>query len=227
MRLCWSCACVRLAACDLGGAFDHHPVLGTMMVHLQRERGAGAHHDALDLEAFAVVDAVIPAPGPMHLAMQVGFARPAALSRPTMVLTSWVRCLGATSTASAVSTTTMSSQPMQATRRCSAMTRLPVESSVQTSPLTALSSPSWRNGLPQGIPGADVGPAGGERDDLGRDAQFRGGRQLLHHGVVDRIGRAGGKGIAHRGGQSHRRRGRHPRHSDRRRAWQGRNGRWP
>ena len=40
------------------------------MVHLQAQRGARLDHDALDLEARARVDRVVPAPGPMHLAVQ-------------------------------------------------------------------------------------------------------------------------------------------------------------
>lgn len=63
----------------LGGAFDHHPVFGTMVVHLQREGCARTHHDAFDLETFAVVDTVVPAPRPMHLAMQIGFVTPGLL----------------------------------------------------------------------------------------------------------------------------------------------------
>jgi hypothetical protein len=45
-------------------------VLGAVVVHLQAQRGAGLDHDALDLEARAAVDAVVPAPGPVHLAVQ-------------------------------------------------------------------------------------------------------------------------------------------------------------
>ena len=41
---------------DLGGAAHHHPVLGAMLVLLQRQRAARLHHDALDLEALAGVD---------------------------------------------------------------------------------------------------------------------------------------------------------------------------
>jgi hypothetical protein len=46
------------------------------------------------------------------------------------------------------------------------------------------------NCLPQGIPRADVRPAGFERHYLRGYAQLRAGRQLLHDGVVNGIGRA-------------------------------------
>src|SRR5690606_37646149 len=38
---------------DLGGAGHHNPVLGAMVVHLQRETGAGVDGDVLDLETLA------------------------------------------------------------------------------------------------------------------------------------------------------------------------------
>ena len=45
-----------------------------VVVHLQTERRAGFDHDALDLKARAVVDAVVPTPGPVHFAVQGLFA---------------------------------------------------------------------------------------------------------------------------------------------------------
>ena len=39
------------------------------MVHLKRQLAARLDHDALDLEALAPVDTVIPAPGSIHLAV--------------------------------------------------------------------------------------------------------------------------------------------------------------
>src|SRR6185437_9103194 len=59
-----------LSARDARGAGDHDPMLGAMMMQLQREHATGSHHQALDLEALAIVDAVVAAPGPKHLAMQ-------------------------------------------------------------------------------------------------------------------------------------------------------------
>ena len=44
-------------------------MLGAVVVHLQRERGARLDHDALHLKALAALDAVVGAPGTVHLAM--------------------------------------------------------------------------------------------------------------------------------------------------------------
>src|SRR6266568_7749453 len=41
-------------------------MFGPMPVHLQRQRSAGFHHDALDLEAVAGVDGFVIAPGAVH-----------------------------------------------------------------------------------------------------------------------------------------------------------------
>src|SRR5687768_6375229 len=46
---------------DLRGARDYHPVLGAMMMQLQRKRRARLHDQALDLEPLAAVDAVVAA----------------------------------------------------------------------------------------------------------------------------------------------------------------------
>src|SRR3984957_21176610 len=48
---------------DLGGAAHDHPVLGAVVVLLQREAPARAHDNAFDLVARALVDALIIAPG--------------------------------------------------------------------------------------------------------------------------------------------------------------------
>ncbi len=48
---------------DLGGPGDHDPVLGTVVVHLQRQLSARLDGDALDLEALAHVDGVVGTPG--------------------------------------------------------------------------------------------------------------------------------------------------------------------
>ena len=52
---------------------DHNPVFGAMVVHLQAEAGLWIDLNALDLEAATFVDAVVPTPGPMHLAVQSVF----------------------------------------------------------------------------------------------------------------------------------------------------------
>src|SRR3984957_17285824 len=50
---------------DLGGAAPDRPVLGAVVVLLQREAPAGPHDNALDLVARALVDALIIAPRPV------------------------------------------------------------------------------------------------------------------------------------------------------------------
>ncbi len=47
-------------------------MLRAVVVHLQREAGARFHGDALDLEARALVDAVVGAPGAVHPAVALG-----------------------------------------------------------------------------------------------------------------------------------------------------------
>ena len=54
---------------DFGSAADHHPVLGAVVVHLQRQFGARLHHDAFDLKTLARVYALVPAPGAVHAAV--------------------------------------------------------------------------------------------------------------------------------------------------------------
>src|SRR5258708_4179340 len=41
---------------------NHDPVLGTVVMHLQRQPPAGLHHDALDLMAVAIVERLIRPP---------------------------------------------------------------------------------------------------------------------------------------------------------------------
>src|SRR5262249_24121356 len=59
-----------VAAGHLGGAGDDDPVLRAVVMHLQAQRGTRLDHDALDLETRARVDAVVPAPRAVHLAVQ-------------------------------------------------------------------------------------------------------------------------------------------------------------
>ena len=59
-----------LAARDPRRAGDHDPVLGAVVVHLQRKRRARLDHDALHLETLAGVDAVVAAPGAVHVAVR-------------------------------------------------------------------------------------------------------------------------------------------------------------
>src|ERR1700761_9453974 len=57
------------------GAAHHDPVLGAMVVLLQRQPPARLHHDALDLVALADVARLIGPPGPMPLEMILGHLR--------------------------------------------------------------------------------------------------------------------------------------------------------
>src|SRR5690606_32292638 len=56
----------------LGGSLHDNPVLGPVMVLLERQASARGHHDALHLEAGTMVDALVPAPGPVHAAVLAG-----------------------------------------------------------------------------------------------------------------------------------------------------------
>src|ERR1700741_3988155 len=51
-----------IAARNARGPRYHHPVLGAVGMHLQRQHASGAHDEPLDLKALAVVDAVVAAP---------------------------------------------------------------------------------------------------------------------------------------------------------------------
>ena len=109
-----------VAAHDLGGALHDDPMLGAVVVHLQRQLGARLHHDVLDLDAVAAVDRAGRCPtgdAPVGWRRRARCA-PSRSSRATSCLTSWVRSRGATSTASAVATTTRSSTPSAATSPC-------------------------------------------------------------------------------------------------------------
>lgn len=55
-----------VAAGDARGAANDDPVLGAVVVHLQRQRGAGVDDDALDLEARAGIDAFVGTPGAIY-----------------------------------------------------------------------------------------------------------------------------------------------------------------
>src|SRR5882762_9835589 len=59
-----------LATRDARRAGHHDPVLGAVMMQLQRERRAGVYLQAFHLEARPVLDAVVAAPGTEHLPMQ-------------------------------------------------------------------------------------------------------------------------------------------------------------
>src|SRR5579872_2739310 len=59
-----------VAAGDTRRAGNHDPVLGTVMMHLQRQGRARLDLQTLHLETGAAFDAVVTAPGAEYLAMQ-------------------------------------------------------------------------------------------------------------------------------------------------------------
>src|ERR1700722_20299390 len=56
-----------VATGDFGGARDDDPVLGAMMMHLERKLGARIDDNAFDLETLAVIDGIVRAPRPKYL----------------------------------------------------------------------------------------------------------------------------------------------------------------
>ncbi|SAL89035.1 hypothetical protein AWB74_08875 [Caballeronia arvi] len=63
------------AARDERRAAHDDPVLRAMVMHLQRQLRTRRHHDALHLEAFAVLDRIVETPRTAHLAMRVRLGR--------------------------------------------------------------------------------------------------------------------------------------------------------
>ena len=56
-----------IVAGHAGGAGDHDPVLGPMVVHLQRQGFTRLHAQTFDLIAPAATDGLVGPPGAMHL----------------------------------------------------------------------------------------------------------------------------------------------------------------
>ena len=97
------------------GAAHDNPMLGSVMVQLQRQSPALLHHDALDLIAFAEIERLIGAPGPVHFQMVLRQRRRDLPSRSTTRRSPSPLSRLATSTASSVVTTTTLSRPSSAT----------------------------------------------------------------------------------------------------------------
>ena len=57
------------AAGDFSRTPDHDPMLSAVMMHLEAQARLGMNLDTLDLEAAAVINAIVPTPGTMHLAV--------------------------------------------------------------------------------------------------------------------------------------------------------------
>src|SRR5215467_3395372 len=66
-----------LAAGDARRACDDHPVLGPMMMHLQRELRTGLDLQALHLKARSRFDAVVASPGTEYLTVERVLVTPA------------------------------------------------------------------------------------------------------------------------------------------------------
>ena len=157
-----------------------------MVMLLQRQPAARLDDDALDLVAVAIVDRLIAAPGTMHLEMILGdLRRDASSASPTSRFKPLASFCRDTSTASSVATTTRSSTPSSATSALSVETLQLRESSNTAAALRGVALRILVRQFPHRMPGADVGPAAGDRHD-------RGARGLLHHRIVDRdrLGRA-------------------------------------
>src|SRR6478735_2309456 len=70
-----------VAASDFSRAAHDDPVLGAVMMFLQAQASLRIDQNALDLEAVGLVDAVVPAPGTMHLAVQRQFGAATGFER--------------------------------------------------------------------------------------------------------------------------------------------------
>ena len=69
---------------DYCGTFNHNPVLGAVMVHLQRELCSGLNGNPLNLKTIAHINGVISTPWAINLPMQFGF-RTVFLLQPVIV----------------------------------------------------------------------------------------------------------------------------------------------
>ncbi len=152
------------------------------------------HDDPLDLEALAVVDAVVITPGAVDLAVGGHLRAPAALQTFDDLLHflrlvlgrhhHGVRRLDHHQSAQA---DTGHQPPVGDGQRVARVVHHHV--ALQDIALLVLVADA-----PQGVPGADVGPAGGKRNHH-RPPRAVGvcAGHLLHHGVVDRVGGTGGE----------------------------------
>jgi hypothetical protein len=77
-------------------------MLSTVVVFLQTQAGTDLDHDALNLEALSLVDAVVPTPGAVHFAVKGVFFTPIFLQGRNNMLDILTKGLSATITASGV-----------------------------------------------------------------------------------------------------------------------------
>lgn len=180
-----------LSVGDFGGAFDHHPMLGTVVVHLQAEACAGVDHNALDLKALAAVNAVIPAPGTVDFSVGIGQGMALGLEPGHDVLDALglafvghQHCVGGFDDDDVVQADASHQAAVGHQQGVGAV----VQHGVAHGGVVAGVA---RAHVPQGVPGAQVRPARLQGQHAGGDAQVGAHGQALHDGVVDGIGWAG------------------------------------
>ena len=169
-----------------GSPFNDHPVLGPVVVHLQRKACTGFHRDPFHLPAGSFGNAGVMAPGAVDLAVGLALGLPAASSCFTTVLISWALARSAINTASSVSTTTRFSTPAHHQAVFAAQVAVAAAFSNHVA-LHCLGNP-FALRFPEGTPAAHVAPAGIQRQ-LYCPAPF------LHHGHVNGHVGALGEGL--------------------------------
>ena len=127
-----------VAVGDFGRTANDHPMFGAMAVLLQAEACTGLNLCALDFEAYAFVDAVVPDPGAVDSAVQdVLFVLLLLKGVDDVLDVLAARPISATSMASVVSTATKFWTPTKAIRRVAACTMVLRLSLASTSPIWA------------------------------------------------------------------------------------------
>ena len=162
-----------------------------MMVHLQRQAGAGRHANALDLKARAVVDGVIAAPGAEDLAMGMGFAAPGVVQAGDDV----AHVLDSVARGHQYGVRRFHHHRiLQPEQRHQAVVGVGIDIAATFGddiPAQGVARGILGRQLPQRRERTDVAPAGLQRHH--RDVGV-----VFHHGVVNRLGGAGEKcGLVH------------------------------
>ena len=60
---------------NFSGAAHHHPMLRSVVVHLQGQGGAGFDLNAFDLVSLTRINSLVPPPGPVHTAVLQSLGR--------------------------------------------------------------------------------------------------------------------------------------------------------